>query len=72
MLKIFVSKKFLEEKKYILEVFLKHILKVKYEIKIQETDSYLAELPNGNKLEISDFFFKFLSEDESYCKNRRY
>ena len=28
----------------------------------------MAELPNGNKLEISDFFFKFLNEDENYCK----
>lgn len=66
MLKIYISKKFESEKRYLIEVLFKFILKVEYEISLHRSDNYLIKLPNNNEVEIIDAFFKDKNENEKY------
>ncbi|MCF8241922.1 MAG: polysaccharide deacetylase family protein [Melioribacteraceae bacterium] len=65
MLKIIIPKKFINEKKYIIEVFFEWILKIEYVVELGEAGNYIIQLSNGNEIEIADFFFGNNDESQS-------
>lgn len=60
---ILISTKFIEEKKYILDVFFRQFLAVPYVLNIRDGSDYQIILPNSARLIIKDSFFDKITEN---------
>jgi len=66
MLQVFVQRKFLPEKKYILDLLLNEFLQITYQLNYHEKASYKIVAETGSYLEVKDAFFSKFDEAEGY------
>ncbi len=72
MLKIYIPKNNIEERKYIIDTIFGEFLGAEYELRVKSeelrVDDWVIELENGNKLVIEDHFFNKFPEKLEYLK----